>query len=123
MRGRSGPKPVMQQRMRSDIVKQGFERAPLRSLLKATGQICDDCDFEKPFSGVCNSYIVSPSICPNRTITLQAPASEIERQLQEQPPVQPKIKGGYLERYSYFVTSAQGAVRQVPRFTATPVPV
>ncbi|MFQ5571899.1 MAG: dihydroxy-acid dehydratase [Rhodothermales bacterium] len=43
--------------MRSDTVKRGFERAPHRSLLKATGVIRDDGDFEKPFIGVCNSYI------------------------------------------------------------------
>lgn len=43
--------------MRSDIIKKGFERAPHRSLLKATGVIEDDSDFEKPFIGVVNSYI------------------------------------------------------------------
>jgi|TARA_B110001454_G_scaffold62620_1_gene60927 dihydroxy-acid dehydratase len=43
--------------MRSDLVKKGFERAPHRSLLRATGQILSDSDFEKPFVGVANSYI------------------------------------------------------------------
>lgn len=43
--------------MRSDTVKAGFERAPHRSLLRATGQIQSDDDFGKPFIGVCNSYI------------------------------------------------------------------
>jgi dihydroxy-acid dehydratase len=43
--------------MRSDIVKRGFERAPHRSLLKATGQIRSEADFQKPFIGICNSYI------------------------------------------------------------------
>ena len=43
--------------MRSDTVKRGFERAPHRSLLRATGAITSDADFEKPFIGVCNSYI------------------------------------------------------------------
>jgi len=43
--------------MRSDTVKSGFERAPHRSLLRATGQIESDDDFNKPFIGVCNSYI------------------------------------------------------------------
>lgn len=42
---------------RSDTVKAGFERAPHRSLLRATGQIESDADFDKPFIGVCNSYI------------------------------------------------------------------
>lgn len=43
--------------MRSDTVKKGFERAPHRSLLRATGQIRDEADFAKPFIGICNSYI------------------------------------------------------------------
>lgn len=43
--------------MRSDTIKKGFEKAPHRSLLKATGQIKSDDDFKKPFIGVCNSYI------------------------------------------------------------------
>jgi dihydroxy-acid dehydratase len=43
--------------MRSDVVKKGFERAPHRSLLRATGAIGSDADFAKPFIGVCNSYI------------------------------------------------------------------
>jgi dihydroxy-acid dehydratase len=41
--------------MRSDAVKKGIERAPHRSLLRATG--LQDADFDKPFIGVCNSYI------------------------------------------------------------------
>ena len=47
----------MPQAHRSDTVKRGFERAPHRSLLRATGQIKDASDFEKPFIGICNSYI------------------------------------------------------------------
>ena len=43
--------------MRSDLVKKGFDKAPHRSLLRATGQIKDDSDFEKPFIGIANSYI------------------------------------------------------------------
>jgi len=43
--------------MRSDLIKKGFEKAPHRSLLKATGVIKSDDDFNKPFIGVCNSYI------------------------------------------------------------------
>jgi dihydroxy-acid dehydratase len=43
--------------VRSDTIKKGFEKAPHRSLLKATGQIKSDDDFKKPFIGVCNSYI------------------------------------------------------------------
>lgn len=43
--------------MRSDLIKSGFDKAPHRSLLKATGVIKSDADFKKPFIGVCNSYI------------------------------------------------------------------
>jgi dihydroxy-acid dehydratase len=43
--------------MRSDTIKRGFERAPHRSLLRATGQIRDASDFDKPFVAVCNSYV------------------------------------------------------------------
>jgi dihydroxy-acid dehydratase len=41
--------------MKSDTIKKGFDRAPHRSLLKATGLV--DEDFKKPFIGICNSYI------------------------------------------------------------------
>jgi len=43
--------------MRSDTIKRGFERAPHRSLLRATGQIRSPSDFDKPFVAVCNSYV------------------------------------------------------------------
>lgn len=42
--------------MRSDLIKLGFEKAPQRSLLRATGVIKDNNDFRKPFIGICNSY-------------------------------------------------------------------
>ncbi len=42
--------------MRSDTIKLGFERAPHRSLLKATGAIRSREDFQKPFIGLANSY-------------------------------------------------------------------
>ena len=42
--------------MRSDIIKKGFERAPHRSLLRATGNIVSDDDFNKPFIAIANSY-------------------------------------------------------------------
>ncbi len=43
--------------MRSDTIKRGFERAPHRSLLRATGQIRAESDFDKPFVAICNSYV------------------------------------------------------------------
>jgi dihydroxy-acid dehydratase len=39
------------------MVKRGFVRAPHRSLLRATGAVQSEADFDKPFIGVCNSYI------------------------------------------------------------------
>lgn len=47
----------MKRKMRSDIIKRGFDRAPHRSLLRATGVIQDESDWDKPFIAVANSYI------------------------------------------------------------------
>ncbi|MBI5290763.1 MAG: dihydroxy-acid dehydratase [Chloroflexi bacterium] len=41
--------------MRSDQIKSGFERAPHRALLKATG--VTDADMGKPFIAIVNSYV------------------------------------------------------------------
>jgi dihydroxy-acid dehydratase len=41
--------------MRSDKIKTGYERAPHRALLKATG--VKDQDFAKPFIAIVNSYV------------------------------------------------------------------
>ena len=43
--------------MRSDRIKKGADRAPHRSLLRATGVIKRESDFEKPFIAVVNSYV------------------------------------------------------------------
>ena len=42
--------------MRSDTIKKGFEHAPHRSLLRATGVIQEESDFDRPFIGIANSY-------------------------------------------------------------------
>ncbi len=42
--------------MRSDMIKKGFERAPHRALLRATGVIRDEADWDKPFIAIANSY-------------------------------------------------------------------
>ncbi len=48
--------------MRSDIMKKGPERAPHRSLMRATGLTTEDMG--KPFIGVCNSYTnIPPGHC------------------------------------------------------------
>jgi dihydroxy-acid dehydratase len=41
--------------MRSDTVKKGYDKAPHRALLRATG--LQDGDFEKPFIAIVNSYV------------------------------------------------------------------
>ncbi|MBO7392223.1 MAG: dihydroxy-acid dehydratase, partial [Verrucomicrobia bacterium] len=43
--------------MRSDIIKKGFEHAPHRGLLRATGAITTEEDFNKPFIAIANSHI------------------------------------------------------------------
>ena len=48
--------------MISDQIKSGFQRAPHRSLLRATG--VQPADFGKPFIGVCNSFVeIIPGHC------------------------------------------------------------
>lgn len=48
-------KRMSAKKMRSDMIKKGFDRAPHRSLLRAAG--VKEEDFDKPFIAVCNSYI------------------------------------------------------------------
>ena len=43
--------------MLSDTIKKGEIRAPHRSLLRATGVIKDESDFNKPFIAVANSFV------------------------------------------------------------------
>ena len=43
--------------MRSDTIKRGFQRAPHRALLRATGQIRSAEDFDRPFIAIANSYV------------------------------------------------------------------
>jgi dihydroxy-acid dehydratase len=47
--------PMSEGKMRSDMIKKGYDRAPHRSLLRAAG--VKEEDFGKPFIAVCNSYI------------------------------------------------------------------
>ncbi len=42
--------------MRSDMIKKGIDKAPHRSLLRATGHVKQE-DFNKPFIGICNSFV------------------------------------------------------------------
>ncbi|HEX3050372.1 MAG TPA: dihydroxy-acid dehydratase [Aggregatilineaceae bacterium] len=63
--------------MRSDRIKKGFERAPHRSLLKATG--VTDADMGKPFIAIVNSYI---DIIPGH-VHLQAFGQVIKQAVRE----------------------------------------
>ena len=51
----------------------------------------------------------------NNALELLVSEPELALRRAKKAPFQPKIKGGYLERYAYFVTSAsQGAVLRIP---------
>jgi dihydroxy-acid dehydratase len=64
--------------MRSDQIKRGFERAPHRGLLRATGVVGEN-DFNKPFIAVCNSYV---DIVPGH-VHLQAFAKFVKQAIRE----------------------------------------
>ncbi len=53
--GAPAPGRSARRSLRSDMVKLGFERAPHRALLKATG--VTDADMHKPFIAIANSYV------------------------------------------------------------------
>ena len=63
--------------MRSDIIKKGFERAPHRALLRATG--VKEADFGKPFIAVANSYV---DIVPGH-VHLQAFGKLVKKAIRE----------------------------------------
>jgi len=63
--------------MRSDMIKLGFERAPHRALLKATG--VTDADMGKPFIAIANSYV---DIVPGH-VHLQAFGEVVRRAIRE----------------------------------------
>lgn len=55
--------------MISDQVKAGYQRAPHRSLIRATGIIKEEADFKKPFIAVCSSYTdIVPGHCHLREV-------------------------------------------------------
>jgi len=63
--------------MRSDQIKKGFERAPHRALLRATG--VKEADFGKPFIAVANSYV---DIVPGH-VHLQAFGKLVKKAIRE----------------------------------------
>src|SRR5690606_103138 len=52
--GRQG---YLQRMAISDTIKRGAMRAPHRSLLRATGAIQSESDWDKPFIAVANSFV------------------------------------------------------------------
>lgn len=67
-----------------------------------------------PIAIVQNGDIISIDI-PNRTLNVKLSDSEIQSRLRKLKPFEPKIKKGYLARYSHFVTSAsKGAILKIP---------
>jgi dihydroxy-acid dehydratase len=64
--------------MRSNTIKRGVQRAPHRSLLRATGQVKDG-EWDKPFVAVCNSYV---DIVPGH-VHLQAFAKVVKDAIRE----------------------------------------
>ena len=64
--------------MRSNTIKRGVQRAPHRSLLRATGQVKDG-EWDRPFVAVCNSYV---DIVPGH-VHLQAFAKVVKDAIRE----------------------------------------
>jgi dihydroxy-acid dehydratase len=54
--GRTGSDTILQMAI-SDTIKKGVIRAPHRSLLRATGVVQSESDFDKPFIAVANSFV------------------------------------------------------------------
>ena len=121
--------------MRSDQIKRGFERAPHRGLLRATGVVGEN-DFNKPFIAVCNSYVdvvpghVSPEAAAGGPIAAlidgdminidlveyrldveMSPEQIVERLSEVKMLGERRIQSRWLRRYAATVTSANtGAV-------------
>jgi dihydroxy-acid dehydratase len=74
------------------------------------GHISPEAAVKGPIAAVRNGDIISIDI-PNCKINVQLSDEEIKNRLEQLPPFEPKIKKGWLVRYSQFVTSANtGAV-------------
>jgi dihydroxy-acid dehydratase len=83
--------------MRSDTIKRGFERAPHRSLLRATGQIRD-------------GDIVRIDLAARR-LEVEVLDEELAQRRKEWTAPAPKYQRGWLARYTKMVTNASnGAI-------------
>jgi len=67
-----------------------------------------------PISALKNGDIIEINI-PGRSLNVKLSKDTIEHRLEELPPFEPKIKKGWLARYSYLVSSANtGAILKTP---------
>jgi dihydroxy-acid dehydratase len=67
-----------------------------------------------PIAAIKDGDIITIDI-PNRTLNVELTDDEIKTRLNLLPPFEPKIKRGYLARYTSMVTSAsKGAVLRIP---------
>lgn len=74
------------------------------------GHVSPEAAERGPIAAVQDGDIISIDI-ENKTLTLEVPEEEIKRRLESLPPFEPKVKKGYLYRYSKLVRSAStGAI-------------
>jgi dihydroxy-acid dehydratase len=77
------------------------------------GHVSPEAAVKGPIAALRNGDIISIDI-PNYKLNVELSQEEIERRLAELPPFEPKIKKGYLARYSKMVTSANtGAILSI----------
>ena len=78
------------------------------------GHISPEAAADGPIAALQNGDIISINI-PNRSLNVELSESEIQKRISELPAFEPKIKKGYLARYSQMVTSAsEGAILKIP---------
>ena len=78
------------------------------------GHVSPEAAERGPIAALRNGDIISIDI-PNRTLNVELSQEEIETRLSLLQPFEPKIKKGYLARYSKMVSSAsKGAVLRLP---------
>lgn len=74
------------------------------------GHVSPEAAERGPIAAVQDGDMISIDI-ENKTLTLEVPEEEIKRRLEILPPFEPKVKKGYLYRYSKLVRSAStGAI-------------
>jgi dihydroxy-acid dehydratase len=78
----------------------------------AIGHVSPEAAAGGPIAALREGDIIEIDI-PNKTLTVQLSAEDIQHRIAELPEFEPKIKSGYLARYAQLVSSAdRGAVFQ-----------